>query len=735
MKRLLLPFLITAGVVLSSCTEEAVQPDQGFALHYPAISEIAPSTNITVTPTWYGNSPSEFTITSITRDSEPVETECFAVDPDNGVFSISASDDLPTGVYTIGISCMSGGSCHNFPEALVIEMMKPIPDGIVVEPSSISASLSDILTTGKGTTLPTATVKTDGNNHVEIKEYLISNVYFNGALANEYKDWFAISEDGVFSIVPDNPDFEPGNYKFDLKLVTYIVGKNSEKGIFKDALSLSVTSAPLKVTYSPATAKAELGTGAVSVAPSVKGSLEGLKYELKSVSPDNSVGIKVDASTGVISFPASATAAIGACYDVNLTISNDYGSDDFESVFLFEVIAYLDPITKFSYQDIDELISGVSFTNAVKEMDGASVIYSFVNLPQNLSALTLDPETGAVSCAKGVELPVGRHTVTVRAENAKGSRDASFAINVIANPNHFTYVRWGNNLGPDGAALTPLEKYGNQFRVMHGEGTVRFPIVESDIPAGRPVKYEGVKPSTANGGISVNTTNGRLDVYGKAAGTAVSTLAFTVVHVTVGEGEAAVTRKFPVFADLCGPEKCADGQEYLIKYTPFAIHVNPKTGGVSEAPEITSGGTDVSDKVSLDYQTNMMYYNINGPASHENPEQMKNDTNKDSFLVNVWQRYLDALGKSWNSYAVGPMSYWENYKNGNLGLTGGYVDATDHLKIRVNPEKFKDLDGVYADGAMYMTMKFSPSGANPQTSGDAKQMNRAFIWLDPNYTE
>jgi cytochrome d ubiquinol oxidase subunit II len=42
---------------------------------------------------------------------------------------------------------------------------------------------------------------------------------------------------------------------------------------------------------------------------------------------------------------------------------------------------------------------------------------------------------------------------------------------------------------------------------------------------------------------------------------------------------------------------------------------------------------------------------------------------------------------------------------------------------------------VDADGVVYMTMTFSPSGKDPHSAGDKSQVNRAFIWLDPTYTE
>lgn len=724
------------GVLFAACEPEALKVESGFALHYPAVSEIAPGTILEVPPTWYGGKPSEFTIISTTLDGVAVENNVFSINAESGAVKISTSESTAIGDYVIGISCKVDGKIHEFPEAIALELMKPVPDGILVEPSEISAKLSDLLSTPEDVTLPTAKILSDGSNHVQIKEYIISNVYVDGKLNNDCKSWFTISDKGVFSIKPNNPLFDAGVYTFDFKLTTYIAGKDSQKGIFKNALTLNVTSVPTRVTYTPALVKVEKGVASRSTAPAYKGSLPGLKYEIKSVTPDNEVGITIDEATGLLTIPASDQVEVGDVYKVNLTVTNDYGSTDFDEVFAFEIIDFLQPITQFSYENIEENISGIALSNEVASMDGAEVTYSFVNLPESLSALELDPVTGAISTAKGVELPVGEHTVTVRAENAKGTMDASFTINVIANPNYFTYVLWGNNLGEGGTALEPLEKYGNQFRIMNAATkeekiTLKIPFADAktDIPEGRPVKFEGVKQY--GGGIAINVNeryNGQLELYGEVNPKA-SGMVYAIIKVTVGEGEAAITRNIPIFLDRPGNDS------YQITYTPFAFRVNPKTGGISQPAVITKGGVDVSDEVSLDFQTNATYYNVGGPDYHTNTTMLKQDTNDETFLVNPWRLYYNATKKTYNRGNADPMSYWKNYANNTLSYTCAYIDPTQDFRIVVNPDKYKDADGVYGNGVVFMTMIFSPSGKDPHSAGDKSQVNRAFIWLDPNYTE
>ena len=735
-RRLLLSIVAVAGLSLSSCVEEAIQPEEGFALYYHTITEIAPSMNFNVSPTWRGGSPSEFAIVSVTYDGQPMETECFAIDSEKGVFSISSSDNLPTGMYRISVSCVVDGRKYIFTDVILLELMKPVPDGIVVEPNSISVSLNDILAPAEDKVLPTAKVTSDGSNHVAIKDILIANIYLDGELYNDAKKWFNVTSEGEFSIIPENPAFEAGVYTFDLKVTTYFAGKDSEIGLFKNALTLNVTSAPTRVQYTPESLKVEFNVAGNSSAPMFKGSREGLTYEIKSVSPSN-IGITVDPETGVLNFPQTDQVSVGDTYKVSLKVTNDFGTADFDDVFTFVIIEYLAPITRFSYANIDENISGVSFRNDVVEMDGDQVTYEWkTHLPEGLSKLTLDKQTGTVSNPKGSELPVGDYTLTVTATNAKGSKDASFTLKVVKNPNCFTYVRWGNNLGPEGKALLPLEKYGNQFRVFSSQGNQTFKPVESDIPEGAKVTYASDKPNGAMGGITIES-DGTVTVAART-GNYETSQSVNIAVVTVGEGEAAVTRRFPIFADCyneaLGSISSPKGQLYVdIMYTPFVIRVNPKTGGLSDVvPTVTDkDGNDIKATSALDFDRNQAYYYIDGPAHHDNDTPLKNDADKVTFLVNVWERYLNAIQKPWNTYAAA-MSYWEN--KDRLELCGGYVDDANDWRIRINPEKFVDADGNYANGVLYMTMSFNDSRTSP-IQAKKYYCNRVLVWFDPTYTE
>ncbi len=735
--------LLGGGIILSSCSEESVGSGQEFKLYYPAVSNIAPGTNISISPTWKGGTPNDFSITDIKHEGLSVTVECFSVASDGGTFRIENSDGLSLGRYEVSIGCSAGGQMYDFPGIISIQMMKKIADGISVEPSEMTVSIEDVLSDNPDVSLPTARITAVGENFVNIGDYHIANVYRDGILVNDCREWFELSEDGVFTIVSGNGELEPGLYEFDFKLTTFYVDKNSEDGLFPDALSLRVTSAPKEVIYTPSSQKVEKGMAATSVFPFYKGSVEGLRYDVRSVSPDNIPGITVNPDTGEITFPASSDVETGDTYEVSLTVTNEFGSRDFDDVYSFEVIGYIAPVTDFSYKsETIENISGQAFSNEVEAMDGAEVLYSFKELPAALSALHIDVQTGKISLDRGVELPVGEYTVTVTASNSKGQKDASFDLNVIRNPNHFTYVRWGNNLGSDGTALRPLEKYGNQFRAYHGSSTLSVGVQESDIPQGRPVTYKVLKPLLKDGtentyvgnGIDVNSESGLLKIYPRSNPTDRCYLRFVRIEVTVGEGEIAVTRCFPVFVDLCGYNN-----DYLILYTPFAVRVNPKTGGESNAPTMTrqeadGSITDVTAQTSLDYRANSYYFNLDGPQEHTSDDKIQN-IGQSSFLYHVWKRYFDVTGTNFNTSGKEPMSWWINYEKNWLDYVSAYVDHLDDKKIKVNKEMFKDADGNYADGVFMGTMNFSPSGGNPMTSSDAVQVDRAFIWLDPDYNE
>lgn len=706
-----------------ACTARNINTDKSDSLYYSGISEICPGTSISVTPSWHGQTPSAFEITGILYEGNPFVSDCFSVDAESGVFQISNSEQLTVGHYSISIACSFGNSRKEFVNAIEIHLMKPVPDGIVVTPSILGIPLGDIIS--GDAELPQAVISSDGSDHVSIKQFGIANVRRDGVLVNDCKEWFSLSQEGIFSVVPGNAGFVPGTYSFDFRLTTYIVGQEDEAGLFMDALKVDVTSAPLALAYPVAVAKVERGYAATSSVPKMTGSLSGLHYAIKSVQPSNAPGITVNDASGVLTFPATNEVSVGDEYSVSLTVSNNWGSSDFDDVFTFRIIDFIRPITSLSYADIPELISGLAFSNPVKNCDGDEVEYAFVDLPGELEGLHIDSNTGTVSCEKGVELAPGSYQVKVSATNVKSSVTTSFALKVIANPFTFHYVRWGNNLG-----LTPVEEYGNQFRLE--SGTIKVPILESDIPQGVPVSFS-IKNSTNNSqmntGATIDANTGELTLTYKGDQTSNRSARTHASIITVkvgGNSEAAVTRYFPLFISHDG---FING--YKITYTPFAIRVNPKTGGRSAAPVITKqdGGEVIG--FTLSYRRNVFFYNVDGPAAHIDGRAQDGT---DRLMYKVWSKYYSARNTVINTGSASPVSWYgdRNGERGWLAFTACYNDPSD-LSLVVNPDKFSDENG-YASGFVSGQMQFNINNIDPVSTG-GYECYPFIIWLDPTYNK
>ena len=711
------------SVSMTSCNTEGLITDTSNSLFYSGVSEISPGTNINLNPTYHGSKPTDFSIIEIRRNGMPYETGCFIVDKETGLFSINGSAELPTGIYTIGIACSFDGVRMEFKDAITINMLKPIPEGIYLEPSDITVQLADIH--GGTAELPTAQIATDGNRHVEIKKHLIANIYHNGVPANECKDWFDLNPtSGKLSIVAGNKSFEAGVYTFDFKLTTYMVGEADEEGLFSNALRIDVTSAPYGLSYNPTSVLIEKGYSGKSAKPEFKGSSDELVFTLKSVSPSNTIGITVDDATGVIRFPETSAVNDGDQFIVSVTATNKYGAKDFDNIFAFDVTDFIYPISELTYENIDEIITGVAFSNPVSKIVGDEVTFAFDNLPESLSALKIDPATGTVSCAKGAELPVGKHTINIYAKNIKSEIKTSFTINVVANPYKFTYVLWGNNMG-----LTPIEDYGNQFRIEKGDQPLVVKIAKTDIPAGVPVKFtltNKTNLSAAPMGAKIDSNTGDITITSshEKGNNAIRTHVAVITVTVGGNSEAAVTKLIPLFVDQAGFRS-----GYRVEYTPFAIRVNPKTGGQSTAPVITKEDGGSFSGFTLDYRRNFYYYKFGGPEQHVEGKCATN-----TFLYAPWNKYFSALNKSVNTVAASPVSYYgdKNGERGTLGLTACYVQPGD-LKLIVNPEKFSDDYG-YADGCMVGTMQYNLNNVDPVNTGGT-EIFPLIIWLDPSYTK
>lgn len=704
--------VLAAGVLFAACEPELTD-SRTFDLSYPGITDIAPSTNINITPTWIGSTPSEFQVYRVKLDGEVYETDCFSADPVSGAFYVRNTDALPTGLYSISISCKSGGKTHKFPDIISINMLSAVPSGIKVEPSLIEAQLGDVIDESSEVVLPTAQIITEGE-HISITKYAISSARRNGSAVADFAKMFKVSSTGEVSIIR-SASFVPGEYVLDFKLNTYVVDDSSQEGIFADALTVRVNSAPLALEYAPASGKAEFGTAFSSPAPILTGTAEGAVYSLKSVSPEGTP-LAIDASTGVLSLPEGNTLTIGTVINASVSVTNPFGSKDFDNVFTIEVVDFINPITKLQYADTT-VIEGTKVNIALKDADGDDVSYSFVNLPAALEGIiNIDAVTGAISLAKGNEAPVGTYTVTVKAENVKGSVEASFSLKIDENIYKFTYVRWGNNLG-----LTPVEKYANQFKITSTTETMTIPVLASDIREGVTASY-AIKNGSNSSYITVDAASGQLTIDPTVFTDATTRrVHFCYVEVTTGAGTPGEWKmKIPVFFNF----HCAHGG-YEIEFVPFVFQCNPRTGGVSVAPTITPA-VEPASNFTFDYRRSFNYWNVAGPASHINGQPSE----ADGFLHTLWADYFAAINKAINTGSRDPVSCYG--RAGTEASRPCYFRIEDHALL-VNPNKWKD-DAGFANGIFIGQVTFGVNGADPASAAADFRIFPLAVWFDTAFS-
>ena len=720
---------LTAIIVsVSSCKAELT--DTGaFALHYPGITDIGPSTNMDITPTWHGGTPESFEIFSIKREGEAVTAECFSIDPTSGVFSIRKSDNLPVGKYRIGIACKVGGERHEFAEAITVNMMPAIPEGIKVSPDKITILLSQVTNVGSDEELPTAQITTEGE-HISIRNYLISGVRRDGKALADWDGLFSVDKSGKFSILKNNK-FNAGVYVIDFKLTTMVFGADSEEGLFSDALTVEVASAPISLVYNPSTAKVEAGESYTSPVPEFIGSVTGLEFSIKKVIPESDK-FSIDKTSGVITLAKGHEYAIGDEIVLSVSAKNNYGERDFDQVLRIGIVEYIAPITLLAYNDTT-VWEGTKVNLKPKQRDGDEVTYSFEELPDALKELTINELNGTISVPKKNRIAQGEYSFKVKAQNPKGSLSATVKWNTIENPYAFTFVRWGNNLG-----LNPIQDYADQFRVST-TGPTTIPVIESDIKEGIEALYE-IKGGSNTKCVSIDEKTGKLTTdpsvfEGKIANMRAH---FVFVNIKTGVGTSGETvMKIPVFFDFNAPR--TEGG-YSIQYNPFAVRCNPKTGTTSVPPTILKNNIVVRGEelknITMDFRRDFNYWNINGHEKHLNGAAAKGDNTK--FLSRVWAAYCQACGFFYDSEAGSrkAVSYYENYEKntngkGDLNKAAGYIRGED-LALRINPEKFMDEYG-YANGIFTGQVTLGLDGKDPQTASNPYRLFPLFVWFDTNF--
>lgn len=756
---------------ISSCKDDFTTDNTSFALYYTSMTDIAPSmTGVIAKPTYKGTAPYDFKITGITyfykneKGEEATESytgDCFAINTENGEISINSTRDMKTGKYFISVSCYATGTMYTFNNAVEVNFLKAVPEGIIVEPNFIEVKLADVKNKDSETVFPTAKVTTKNSaEHITITGYKISNVVrleSDGSetmINNNKIELFTISDHGIISIKKNSEeeykDVKAGLYRIDLKLTTMASSNLSEEeGLFVDAMRINLSGAPTSISY-------ELGAietgkegdetkprgGFISSKPLIEGSPINAVYEITAIKKVQSSGgtlidasdeekafFSIDEAIGVVSVPNTHTFTKGDVYKVYVKVTNPEGdctsTDD--NALTVNVVEWVDPLVDFTYT-MGNMKQGMSYISSKPQGGGldaaTNVEYSFVDMPEEYAEyFSINNTTGEVSVAKYNTLPQGTFEVTVKAKNFKSEAQGKLAINVVENPNYFTYISYGNNLVDD---QTPGSIYDNQFRFTKlDEVRVVSLNPKTDIQEGCKMTWKlAGKHHSAN--IVIDTNTGEItaadvtqDNFNKYS------MAVLFITATVGEGNDAFDRTFPVFINYSKPVAGV-----TIEYTPFVLRVNPNNGGTSLPPVITGNNIDLS-KVYIDYYNTINYFNLEGCDSEGIPfdEGRVDQTPGCKFLKNLWNEN----GASGNYGTNLPVSYWDGNKvKTNPSDYLAYINnakVDNRFSVVVNPKKWY-YDG-WADGVLTGKFKFSVDGTNPP--GKTNSDFYLAIWFDKDY--
>ncbi len=725
------------ALLFSGCRKE--NADSQFSLRYFGVTQIGPNLTVLLTPYYNGGDPSDFEFMGFTRDGAAYDNASgeFSLNALTGVITVKGSAETVPGLYNVGVRCKVEGAVYEFANAVEVQFMKGVPEGISVTPSEAVLDVSD-LSASSTAEIPSPVVSTDGD-HVNISSYAISSVrYEQTPVDNVTTPHFTISDEGVVTIVKGAP-FKVGTYAVDLKLNTACYGSDSEEGIFADAFILTVVSAPTGITYSPSSGVIEeeqgegVKTSHTSPVPVMAGSQDDVVWSIAAVTPACDK-IVMDPSIGVISIAEGHGLAKGTTFLVDVKVRNRWSKDDgltVPSAYAVEVVEFIYPIEGYSYPaSTRKFATGWTVAPAPETKYVRS--YAFAEpTAEYVQYLHLDTITGEVTVDKGNKMPVGSYDVKIAASNGKQEPVvATLALEIVENPYYFTYFAYGNNLdlGED------VTGGASQFRVA---SAAELTSLTADVKYSDLADLSKAKWSTS----SKNQLSGTsADADGTLKFNGYKAAQCGVVFVTAKtqdpeDSDNAFSVTVPVFVDM---PSAVGG--VTVTATPFVLRVNPKTGGRS-AGSLAHPGVDDA-KFIIDYRRTFNYWNIGGVRSdgtpHESGTLNTNADNSQYFLQNIWKAYQKASGLSSGFGSKTPISYY----NGNIAKTQAQLDCSpayvdnaagsNQFTLYVNPGIWYD-EG-WADGVFLAQMTYV-------TDGDITQLNSAnqrfpmALWLDKDFGE
>ncbi|WP_273372393.1 surface glycan-binding family protein [Alistipes megaguti] len=688
---------LLSTAAFTACGEDETS-DGGLDLYYASIVDIGPSMLFNSdAPTWYGPTPSEFAITAITLNDAAVTSESFTINSTTGVVSITHTENLEPGVYKLTISCLSGGVRHTFKDIFTVHMSPATPEALELSSPTLEIPYAELETSEAKVTV------TPVGESVSIQSYSL--------VQPEGEEYFSISLAGEVTL---NANFKgevmPGNYPLPITVKTY-AGEMTYEGL----LTGRITSEPLSVSYPTASGRIEAGMSFLGTTPTLKGSPDEVAWAIRQIrpgegSPETDL-IKIDPATGVISVDEGNNLQVGAVYTVDLTVTNSFGSTDFDGAYTLTVVDYIEPIdaSTFAYDPVEAIQGGEFKAEKRSGFVGDEAVFAFGTLPAAVEGqLTIDQATGAVSATKGHSIPLGEYEIPVVASNLKGQAETTLRLTVGENPYYFTTISYGNNLG-----LTPAENYASQFRCpTSGDLTSLQLTPTTDAKPGTQLTWS-IKIKHQCKETLIDSQTGVISPKGFKANNG----GLILVTATAGKGQVGETSvTVPVFFSFI---QAVSG--VTIHYTPFVFQVNPRTGGTSAAPTVE--GVDPS-LFAIDYRRTFNYYNIAGPHTDGQP------STAGSFMNSVWSSYYTSIGSATvNTGSKDPVSYYSNTSRLSSALC--YVDPTTKALV-VNPNKWVDGNGVAANGAMIGQMTFVTDGNSGNVS-NGSQVFPIWIWFDEKF--
>ncbi|MDR0509572.1 MAG: DUF4958 family protein [Rikenellaceae bacterium] len=474
--------LLAALLLLCGCKDDGAQGD-GLELRYPGVTNIGPGMAFTTpAPSYIGSArPEQFAISGATFDEQPFDpTGIFAIDPVTGAVSVANTSSLQPGVYVLGVSCVALGRSYDYKDAVRFHYLPSTPAEVVYSHSTLDLMYGEADLTGY---VPDTAKIVQTGPSVSITRFELAA--FDGS------QHFLINAASGAIMLKAGSSIPAGTYRIAVKVTTPAGVKQ-----YDDVVTYNINSAPLSLTYTPDLGMVEQGEPYAGNAPICEGTAAGLTYSIAGVTPADGGQISINALTGVISVASGNTLA-QATYVVDVKAVNGFGENTFAAAYSLQVVDFIAPISGFGYPATVNAMQAVAFSAAKNSgFAGDEVTYAFVNLPVALQGkLAIDVNTGTVSAVKGNTIGIATYSVTVRASNIKGSVDASFSLVVAANPNMFTYVRWGNNLG-----LAPASGYADQFSYTDGSYPQTTPPPTTD--AAVPLEYSIINGMNTN---AINT--------------------------------------------------------------------------------------------------------------------------------------------------------------------------------------------------------------------------------------